>query len=418
VRTGLGDILAAALARGLHALGPRAYAHVLESLQARQDSRLFDDFLAGLELECPPAAAPDPAERGLVERIFRAYRSAKLAEARSDPVFAPASLWSGLLRDGYAPLLDAHAREDVDPFHAYLANFAGLEAETAIEESHRLRRLARDPGRKRRFERDVAAPLVAWWLANEARGRDLSALELGAAGNPCALRVAGHRVSRQSLFSDVHAGLLAGFLGGPGGLVGELGGGAGRTAIALFRRARPACYVGLDLPEPLACATYLLLRTFPAARFLLHGEEPFGADALARFDFVMLPAFEIGMLPADAFDLFWNENSLGELGPESARRYAAEIGRTSLAFWHRNHEHPGRVFEDGSRALAAEEYPLPPDRFACLARHPDLSQTMLRPWPRRDRDLYWYLYLRRGEELRGARVRGRAWQGTGGSTTL
>jgi putative sugar O-methyltransferase len=396
VRTGLGEVVGALLSRCLHAAGPRTYDHVVETLWERQDRAIWHDALSTLALDCPPPAEPDPAESERIERLFRAFRLAKRDQARAGALFEPTSLWSRLLRQGFAPLGAALERDDVQVFHRFLANYAGSEQETAIEESSRLRRIAHDPHKKRHFEQTVMAPMLAWWLANEAGARDLSALALPATGNPCGVRVGRHLISRLSIVSDVYAGLLARAVGREGAVIGELACGAGRMAHALVRQARPACYVGLDLPEPLCCASYLLMRAFPTARFLLYGEEPFPADSLQRYDFVLLPAYEIARLPSETFDLFLNENSLGEIAPEGARHFVAEMCRCARIFWHRNHERERRVFDDGTQSLLAHEYPVPADRFACLARHPDFAQTLGRPWPRRDRDLYWYLHVRRG----------------------
>ena len=394
-RARLVSLCAALLARALHAAGPRAYAHVLDTLWEQQE-RARDARPSGLTLECPASVEPDPGERALVERLFRAYASAKRAERSAPAEFAPSSGWSDLIRSGYGPLMEALEHGDVRLFHRYLANFAGWEHATGIEESSRLRRIAREPHRKRHHERRVMAPLIEWWLVNEAQGRDLSDVGQPNAGNPCGVRAGNELVSRLSVWADVHAGLLARFLGRPGAVVAELGCGAGRLALALVRRASPACVIGLDLPEPLCCASYVLMREFPGARVLLHGEEPLQPDTFARHTFVMLPAHEIVHLPDDSIDLFVNENGLGDMTPVAARAYLHEICRSSRAFWHKNREHERWTFADGTRSLLAGEYPLPAERFTCLARYPDLSQSLALPWPRRERDLYWYLYARRG----------------------
>ena len=86
-------------------------------------------------MSTPDPVTPDPGERALVERLFAAYRAAKRDEETVDPIFQPGGGWKRVRDKAFAPLLEGVARDDLAPFHLFLANFGSWKDSTGIETS-------------------------------------------------------------------------------------------------------------------------------------------------------------------------------------------------------------------------------------------------------------------------------------------
>jgi hypothetical protein len=203
-----------------------------------------------------------------------------------------------------------------------------------------------------------------------------------------------------SVFSEIHARLVAGFVHPDRPIIGELGGGFGRLFYFLSQHLRDFCYVGFDLPETLCCASYYLMKAFPEKRFFLYGEENCDAKSLQKYDFILLPSFEITKLPDDSVDLFINENSLGEIEASACRHYVEEICRCANAFWHRNHEVYRFQFKGNGTSLVNREYPIPANKFEKVVRYCDCGPLVRADRLNRDSDLVWYYYRSRHADSR------------------
>jgi hypothetical protein len=385
---GCAELLTAALRLG----GDGAHRLLLEDLWERYPGQGIPDL--EMTLYRPDLVDPDPADRDLVERIFLAYEKASRVQQDVAAEYQPSSMWQATLQTAYAALRESLSTRNLAGFHHFLANFGALDVSTGIEESRLLRRATTRRATQRHLERKIMGPQIQWWLRVESDGRDLSALEIPRHGNLGGVLVDGHLISPGSVFGDVHARLVTGFIDTERPVIGELGGGFGRLAYLLSRHLDAFRYVGFDLPETLCCATYYLMKSFPEKRFLLYGEEPRPAALLGEYDVVLLPSFELPTLPDDSVDLFLNENSLGGVTAEACRNYVTEMCRCTRVFWHRNHEFHRLTFSDGTTSLLNREYPVPAE-FELIARYGDLAA-----WVRTDRlsrsgDLFWYAYRAR-----------------------
>lgn len=353
------------------------------------------DQALDISLFCPDYVSPDPDDRALVERIFTAYKKASRGQQMAAADYQPSSMWRNVLRQGYAELTESLAEDDLGRFHYFLANFAAWNEGTGIEESRLIRQSAGDRNKRRHFQQKIMAPLIRWWLKLESNGHNVSALTIPRHGNLGGMLVNGHLVSPGSVFSEVHARLLAGFVQMDRPIIGELGGGFGRLFYFLSRHLREFCYVGFDLPETLCCASYFLMKAFPEKRFLLYGEKDWEAESLREYDFLLLPSFEISKLPDDSVDLFINENSLGEVEASACRNYVDEICRCANAFWHRNHESHRFQFEGNTTSLVNREYPIPADKFEEVVRYCDVGPLVRADRLNPDSDMVWYYYRSR-----------------------
>jgi hypothetical protein len=386
------DVLAFVLRMG----GRMFYRYFVEALWERHPGFESPEARLAVELYYPDPIAPDASERALVERLFEAYRAAKDAEGSVDPIFHPGGGWKRVRDKAFAPLLEGIAREDLEPFHLFLANFGSWKEATGIEKSRLIYEYSVDPRKRRHYEQRVMAPMIQWWLSCGSGGGDLSALDLPRAGNQCGVLVGDVLVTSGAVSSEMYGRMLAGFLAGERPVIGEVGGGFGRLIYYLSRHLETFCYLDFDLPETLCCASYYLMKVFPEKRFLLYGEGELSPERLREFDFIMRPSFEVTKLPPRSVDLFLNENSLGDMPAAAARLFVGEMCRSADAIWHRNHEAWRNEFEDGGSSLINREYPISPE-FEEVVRHCDPAGLMVKGRLDYDSDMFWYYYRRRSD---------------------
>ncbi len=382
------DLLAGLLGLG----GKDAYRNVVNALWERQPA--FGKF--DIKLCVSNHVSPDASERPLVERIFAAYRQAKLDQAKQDPIFLPRGGWKNVLDSAYSSLIEGFENNDIDRFHYFLANFGAWEQPTGIGESWVFSRLKASERKRKHFEQHKMAQLIQWWETFESNGRSLSELTMPRFGNQGGAMVDGHLILPESIFSEINARLLAGFVEQPKPVIGELGGGFGRLCYFLFHHLPAITYVEFDLPELLCCASYYLMLSFPDKRFLLYGEGDLTPNSPADFDFVLRPSWEITRLADKSIDLFVNENSLGMVPPDACRLFVKEICRSSNAFWHRNHEVRRNPLDDGTTTLVNREYPIDRNQFREVVRYCDVARLVGHDRSKIKSDMYWY-YFRRND---------------------
>ena len=361
---------------------------MLRALKERQPAEVD----VTIKLVAPDYVAPDPAERSMVERILQAFVHAKREQTSGDSRLLPSGGWKTVLEQAYEPLIRGGRNQDLETFHYYLANFGAWHEPTGITESYLLRGIGASRQRQKHFENRVMADMIAWWQLFEAHGRELDALRFPRFGNQSGVSVGSHFLSTDSVPSDVDARVIAGLVSDQCPLLAELGGGFGRLITFVSRWLTNFRYLGFDLPECLACASYYLMQVFPDKRFLLYGEADWTRLDWADYDFVLLPSYELSKLPASTVDLFLNENSLGVMTPEACRYFVGEICRTARGFWHRNHEVRTNRFPDGIKSLVNREYPIPADRFVQRARYCDVRRFIGADGATLDNDMYWHYY--------------------------
>jgi hypothetical protein len=393
IKASAADRAADLLAFFLQFGGNKAYRDFVNALWERQPSLSRYD----IKLSVSSHVSPDAAERPLVERIFSAYRQAKLDQAKQDPMFLPSGGWKNVLDSSYAYLIEGLENNDLERFHYFLANFGAWEEQTGIGESWTFSKLKTSNRKRKFFEQYTMPKLMQWWETFESNGRSPSVLTIPDFGNHGAALVNGDRILPHSVFSELYARLLAGFLTSEKPVIGELGGGFGRLCYFLMRQLPDATYVEFDLPECLCCASYYLMKSFPEKKFLLYGEGDLSPENISEYDFILRPSFEITKLDDLSVDLFINENSLGMVAPTACRLFVQEICRASRSFWHRNHEVHRNPFEDGSTSLVNRDYPIDADQFQLVARYYDVSGLIRDDRSSIKNDMYWYYYRRKDD---------------------
>ena len=119
----------------------------------------------------------------------------------------------------------------------------------------------------------------------------------------------------------------------------ELGGGYGNLAriLKLVHPARQFTYVIVDLPQMLPVAAYFLRANFPGARMGFWDElrdTSLSRSELARYDFVLLPNWDIERVPASGVDAVINTASLAEMDREIVANYLGQIRRITASSGH------------------------------------------------------------------------------------
>jgi putative sugar O-methyltransferase len=389
ITNGMATILGSALSL----LGKKSSRYMIKRIyqQIPEDWEL-DSVMSkmNVEIEALPFVSPDYSERQMVERIFIAFRKAKLDQIRSDTNFMPSSYWQQVLSSSYPN----YTLTNLDDFHVFLSNFGAWESHLGITWTYLVRQYTKTQRSRRYFERKIIGRKIAWWLSFESRGRGISALSQPRFGNLWGANVDGHFVTYEALLNEFYGRLISNSLGNGRQILGEIGAGYGVLPYFILKDLSKFCYLDFDLPEVMCCATYYLMKSFPDKKFLLYGEGQLNQQALGEYDFIFMPPYAIKDLPDNAVDIFINLSSLGEMRPVSCRRYVEEICRTSRAFWHMNHEHTRVNFEDGT-SLLNNEYPVPNDKFQLVSRNIEALNAAWKGIFEPGYDIYSYYYRRK-----------------------
>ena len=119
----------------------------------------------------------------------------------------------------------------------------------------------------------------------------------------------------------------------------ELGGGYANLP-RILKQAHPGrsfTYVILDLPQMLPVAAYFLKANCPESRLGLWDElrdVPLSRSELRKYDFVLLPNWDIARLPDAGVDAVINTASLAEMDPDIVENYLEQIRRITARGGH------------------------------------------------------------------------------------
>jgi len=144
-------------------------------------------------------------------------------------------------------------------------------------------------------------------------------------GNPFGVIIDGTHISVGAEYSHYCAHRVREQLDRECATVGEVGGGFGRMAYYLLRDRPGTRYIGFDLSENVALASYYLMRALPNLRFLCYGEKAITRESLAEADVVMLPRFALNVIPARSVDLTLTSHGVSELSTDELGHYIREI---------------------------------------------------------------------------------------------
>lgn len=175
----------------------------------------------------------------------------------------------------------------------------------------------------------------------------------------------------------------------------ELGGGYGRVAYYIMKKKQNLTYIDVDIPETLSLASYYLSKCFPNKSTFLYGNSKIENSIFLTYDMIFLPPWEIEKISSDKVELALNQNSLGEMDPDSAKNYLKHICRTSKYFFSMNHEYFRNKFVDGKKSLVNKEYNLN-GNFKQLLRYPDFGHLIYENNKiDYDSNIFFYLYKKK-----------------------
>jgi len=159
-----------------------------------------------------------------------------------------------------------------------------------------------------------------------------------------------------------------------------------------LKKQKNCCYIGLDIPEVLILGAYYLSKCFPEKKIFLYGQEKFNNNILQDYDLIFLPGWEIENISEDTVDMSMNKNSLGEMNPETAKKYLKHVNRISKYFFSMNHEFFRNKFSENNYSLINKEFNLD-NNFKELIRYPDISHmTYKNNKIDLDSEIFFYMY--------------------------
>lgn len=111
----------------------------------------------------------------------------------------------------------------------------------------------------------------------------------------------------------------------------EVGGGTGTLAVLQWLKRKPKLYVIVDLPEMLLHSSRTIHHMIPDAPTHFAHRMPAGPLTLPSSGFLFVPHTDAARLPAGAFDLCLNIDSLQEMSREQVEGYMKLFGRAGRA---------------------------------------------------------------------------------------
>src|SRR5262249_38719940 len=107
-------------------------SHVLVHAATNSKYLLVNPARDGVRPQSPGLVEPSRDDLPLVTRIFEAFVRMKRDQQTLGARYRPSPLWEAHLDDAFAPFGLALARDDVEPFHHFLANFGVWPRYTGI----------------------------------------------------------------------------------------------------------------------------------------------------------------------------------------------------------------------------------------------------------------------------------------------
>jgi hypothetical protein len=290
-----------------------------------------------------PRARDDQDDFALVKRIVAAYQTAKLRQKSAGEAFNVSNEWLPIYESNLGPVMRALLAGNVEEVQRTYRNFfrdpcssglVGLPINIPnIFTGGHIRQKYREY-----IMCDVLHRYSLWQTRTEGK-YPTAALSAPIVGNPYGYSVDGVFVRAGGDYQHYYAHAIGELLGSPSNqAVIELGGGFGGLAFYLLRDRPELTYIGFDLPEATALASYYLMKSLPDTPVRLYGEFELSPRALRTPGLILMPSFEIVNMPSQSAAVAFNSYSLAEMSPPSIRAYINEITRiTTGYFLHVNH---------------------------------------------------------------------------------
>lgn len=168
---------------------------------------------------------------------------------------------------------------------------------------------------------------IGYWHVQTGERFPISDLEGPAIGSPFGIRIGGTLVAARAEYQHYCAQRILDLVSSRNAVVTEIGGGFGGMAYYLLRSCPTATYIDFDVPESLALTAYYLSKSMPQLSMLLYGEEELTQNAIARYDIILAPPWELKSLPEQSADVTFSSHALSDLVPGAQAEYLREIAR-------------------------------------------------------------------------------------------
>ena len=280
--------------------------------------------------ECRGSRVPDAA--AFVSRLCAVYDGQRRHQPA--PIYRIGQIWDAALRKWRKKYLAALEAGDPAGLADILRCFHRNDAIAAMGiEIEILREIFSKPFRSACFVTNLITKYQAFPRVCDPRF--LPFIDDGEVGCPVGVPFEGQRLSPSGFRHAYYASEFARAVDldrQQDFVICELGGGYGNLAriLKLVHAERRFTYVILDLPQMLPVSGYFLRANFPDARIGLWDElreADLSRETLSRYDFVLLPNWDIERLPDSGVDAVINTASLAEMDQEIVANYLHQIRR-------------------------------------------------------------------------------------------
>jgi len=289
-------------------------------------------FLQSITDGFAPRSQDPSADGQLLERICDSYIKAVQHEKHAPAIYTASPWWEQQRKLRLRPVIEALATHDIAALGRMYCNFyrdpcsAGLIVSEASAREYFGRKTS--VFQRRLYLIDTLYRLDFWKQATSRRFgiRDLEGPSIG---NPFGVVVEGALVRAGAEYQHYCAHRIIDLLDSDTATVVEIGGGFGGMAYYLLRDAPGTTYINFDIPESIALASYYLLKAFPHLNFLLYGERPLTAEALAEADAVLMPAALLNTIPSRCADLTFSSHAMSDLSGDAIVGYLSDVARVT-----------------------------------------------------------------------------------------
>tara|TARA_B100000575_G_scaffold293561_1_gene305415 strand:- start:1931 stop:3139 length:1209 start_codon:yes stop_codon:yes gene_type:complete len=335
-------------------------------------------------------------EKDLVQRIFSSYKAMKNNQKKF-PEYLPSSLWQDQLDNAYNDLQESVLENNIYLFHKFLTNFGTSDKYTGIEHTSLMKNAAKNPFTNILVKNIYLNKKLIFWKWFYNNKKNIRELSYPRHGNQCGAFIENEFIGIGSFFMEINSNIIKNLIDDINKpVICELGAGYGKLAYFLLRNQSDFCYLDFDLPELICVASYYLQLSFPDKKIFLYGENEFNQSQIGKYDFIFMPSFEFSKSKENSFDIFLNQNSLGEMNRNNATNLIKNAcNATKKYFFHLNHNNYHNHFEDNSLSLLSDEYPINSEDFKLIFRYPDLGHLIHDGSVDKYQDVFLYLYEKR-----------------------
>jgi hypothetical protein len=316
----------------------RNMIHAIQAGKKRfaNDPNFHPDLVPGYFV---PRQGTDQDDSALVKRIIAAYQKAKFRQKSTGEAFNVSNEWLPIYEHNLGPVMKALLAGNVEEVQRTYRNFfrdpcssglAGLPVN--------IPNLFTGGSIKVKYREYIMCDVLHrfnLWRTRTGNKYPAAALSAPMVGNPYGYTVDGVFVRAGGDYHHYYAHAIGELLrSSENQVVAELGGGFGGLAFYLLRDHPQVTYIGFDLPEATALASYYIMKSLPEVPIRLYGEVELSPDVLGTPGLIMMPSFEIVNMPPKSIAVSFNSYSLAEMSPATIRVYVDEITRITHGYFH------------------------------------------------------------------------------------